>query len=186
MEFVSPTQILESAFLRFYQDFKLSDPHHTLTYEPARVAFKTYVNHLKDEAQGINQAEGKVRCNHYWLVNKHQDIMAVLRVRHHIDTPYLSLEGGHIDLDVSPRFRNQGIAKFALTLAKQKLKRLDMDKALIITEETNLPARKAIEASGGELDSISASRGHFKPVARYWLNTQSDSSVKKLSLARSA
>lgn len=172
MEFISPTSVLESAFLRFYKDFELTDPTHSLQYEAARIGFKSYVNQLKDEAQGIYHAEGKVRCNHYWLINKHDEIMAVLRIRHHIDTPFLSSEGGHISLDVSPRFRNQGIAKHALNLAKQKLKRLDIVEALITAPESNIAARKAIEASGGKLESIVESNVSFKPVARYWINTQ--------------
>lgn len=186
MEFVSPTSILESAFLRFYQDFELSDPINSKTYESARVAFKKYVNRLKDEAQGINHSEGKVRCNHYWLVNDYKEIMAVLRIRHHIDTPYLSLEGGHIDLDVSPRFRNQGIARKTLLLAKQKLHRLDIDKVLITVDESNFAARKAIEAGGGEFECILQSRAMFKPIARYWLTTHVTQVIQTIRFAKSA
>jgi predicted acetyltransferase len=186
MEFVSPTSVLESAFLRFYQDFELSDPVNALTYESARVAFKKYVNQLKDDAQGINQCEGKVRCNHYWLVNDYKEIMAVLRIRHHIDTPYLSLEGGHIDLDVSPRFRNQGIARKTLLLAKQKLRRLDIDKVLITMDESNFAARKAIEASGGEFECVIEHRTMRKPIARYWLTTQATHATQTLRFAQSA
>ncbi len=186
MEFVSPTCVLESAFLRFYKDFELSDPINALTYEPARVAFKKYVYRLKDDAQGINHAEGKVRCNHYWLVNDYKEIMAVLRVRHHIDTPYLSLEGGHIGLDVSPRFRNQGIARKALALAKQKLRRLDIDKVLITADESNFAARKAIEASGGVFECIFESRALYKPIARYWLATQATQATQVINFAESA
>lgn len=182
MELVSPTSVLESAFLRFYKDLELSDPTNALTYEPARIGFKTYVNRLKDEAQGINFSEGKVRCNHYWLVNDGQHIIAVLRIRHHIDTPYLRLEGGHVSLDVSPRFRNQGIAKKALALAKQKLRRLDIEKALITTCEKNVPARKAIEASGGQFESTHHSRTSPNPIARYWLSTEESETLRMSEL----
>lgn len=182
MEFVSPTHVLESSFLRFYADLKQSDPQNSMTYTPARVGFKTYVNRLKDEAQGINYSEGKVRCNHYWLVNSHDEIMAVLRIRHHIDTPYLRMEGGHVSLDVSPRFRNQGIAKKALVLAKQKLKRLDIERALITTSELNIAARKVIESSGGEFESTFVSHS-ATPIVRYWLTTDDTESVKMKELA---
>lgn len=186
MEFISPTSVLENAFLRFYRDFEQSDPINSLHYESARIGFKSYVNQLKDEAQGIYNSEGKVRCNHYWLINDHHEIMAVLRIRHHIDTPYLSNEGGHINLDVSPRFRNQGIAKQALYLAKQKLKRLDIENALITADETNIAARKAIEASGGELESIIKGNFSFKPIARYWISTQSQEPKNMMNFAELA
>jgi predicted acetyltransferase len=183
MEFISPTSVLESAFLRFYKDFESSDPINSLNYETARIGFKSYVNQLKDEAQGIYNAEGKVRCNHYWLINKHDEIMAVLRIRHHIDTPFLASEGGHISLDVSPRFRNQGIAKHALNLAKQKLKRLDIEEALITAQESNVAARKAIEASGGKLESIIKSKVSFKPVVRYWISTKTKQTNQEFKFA---
>ncbi|WP_438464990.1 GNAT family N-acetyltransferase [Marinomonas sp. PE14-40] len=186
MEFISPTSVLENAFLRFYRDFELSDPINSLHYEAARIGFKSYVNQLKDEAQGIYNAEGKVRCNHYWLINDHHEIMAVLRIRHHIDTPYLSSEGGHISLDVSPRFRKQGIAKQALYLAKQKLRRLDIENALITADESNVAARKAIEASGGKLESIINGRVNFKPIARYWISTHTQKTNQTMPFAELA
>lgn len=189
MEFVSPTCVLESAFLRFVHDFELTDPINSTTYETAKIGFKTYVNRLKDEAQGINHSEGKVRCNHYWLINEYKEVVAVLRIRHHIDTPYLTLEGGHIGLDVSPRFRNQGIARTALVLAKEKLLRLDIDKVLITADEANFAARKAIEAAGGQYESVFESRALYKPIVRYWLYTSSNhqkTNLQKIVFAKTA
>ena len=173
MEFISPTGLFETSFLRFYKDFELTDPKLSAIYAPSREGFKSYVKQLRDDASDLGRLSGDICCHHYWLINEFDEVTAVLRIRHHIDKPQLTLERGNIELDVSPRFRKQGITKQALIQAKEKLKQLNIESISIKVDKSNTVARKAIESNGGVADIEFGMNSLHKSFTKYNLSTES-------------
>jgi predicted acetyltransferase len=98
----------EQAFIAMVRDFEAHDVENAAFYERANHGFEAYVRSLLDEEQGLNLAEGRVPCTHRWLVDADGALVAVARLRHNIDTPFLANEAGHIGYDVAPRWRGKG------------------------------------------------------------------------------
>lgn len=172
MELVSPSCEYEDIFLAFLDDIKRFDAPNAEFYEPACSSFSKYVQSLIDESRGVNLPEGYVPCNHYWFLNQKGKMVGVLRIRHHIETPFLFHEGGHIGYDIAPSFREQGNGTQMLKHGLVKAKQLGLEKVLITADEDNIASRKVIEANGGVLEQIVM--GRFFPclVAKYWVTCQ--------------
>jgi len=170
MELISPTLEKEKEFLRLVGDFEISDPDNAEYYLAAKKSFSNYVKSLNDEAQGINLPEGYVPCNHYWLLNETGDISGIIRIRHNIDNPFLSLEGGHIGYDIAPSFRRKGYGTKILKLGLVKASLLGLKKVLVTADDDNAGSRKIIESSGGLFEQIIMGNVFPNPIARYWIN----------------
>ncbi|MGR5064097.1 GNAT family N-acetyltransferase [Photobacterium sp. DNB22_13_2] len=170
MKLVSPCGDDASAFQRFYKDFATHDPDNAQYYVDGTKNYEGYIQSLVDESNGVNLPEGYVPCNHYWLVNIDEEIIGVIRVRHNIDTPFLSLEAGHIGYDVAPSHRGQGYGKAMLELALPKACQLGIQKALITADEDNIASRTVIERNGGQFDRIIQGNVFPYPIARYWVD----------------
>ncbi|WED21412.1 GNAT family N-acetyltransferase [Vibrio sp. JC009] len=169
MKLIEPSLEYKSEFEAFYEDFAKNDEVNSGFYQPGIDNFAAYIQQITDEAAGINVQQGYVPCSHFWLVDDSKNIIGAIRVRHHIDNDYLSLEGGHIGYDIAPSFREQGFGTAMLKLVLPKAKALGIEKALIVADEDNLASRGVIEANGGELEKIVVGRVYPEPLARYWI-----------------
>jgi len=114
---VPPSIEYQLAFLAMLADFEERDPGNAEFYAPAKANFHAYVQSLKDEEHGIDLREGWVPCTHRWLVAPGGEVVGVARLRHNVDTPFLSAHGGHIGYDVAPGHRGQGYGHLALRAA---------------------------------------------------------------------
>lgn len=170
MKLVFPNEAYRLAFERFYEDFARYDASNASYYKDGKINFERYLQSLIDESNGVNLPEGYVPCHHYWLVDSSQEILGVIRIRHNINTPFLSHEAGHIGYDIAPRFRGQGYGKAMLKLALPKACQLGIEKALITADEDNIASRTVIERNGGQFDKIVQGKVFQHPIARYWVD----------------
>ncbi|QUJ68669.1 GNAT family N-acetyltransferase [Photobacterium sp. GJ3] len=168
MELITLAPEHESSFLHFYQDFEKFDPENAGYYAQGTENFAEYVKQLSDEAQGINLREDYVPCTHLWLIDDGV-LLGAIRIRHHIENEFLSLEGGHIGYDIAPSARNQGHGKRMLTLALPVAKALGIEKALVTADEDNLASRSVIEKNGGKFEKVIRGKVFPEPIARYWI-----------------
>ncbi len=159
-------------FKAFYRDFAQNDADNSEWYKAGFDDFEQYVKTLNDQAKGLNLPEGYVPCNHYWYCNEEGRIVGCIRIRHHIDNPMLSYEGGHIGYDIAPSERRLGHGKRMLALALPEANRLGIEHALITADDDNLASRKIIETHGGRLDQIVEGRVFTGQIARYWVSTR--------------
>lgn len=151
-------------------DFDKHDPHNTECYAPAEADFPAYVRTLLDEERGLNLRGGWVPCTHRWLLAPSGAIVGVARLRHRIDTPFLSKDGRHIGYDVPPSHRGQGFGHAALRAALAEAKHLGLRRVLLVTGVDNTASRVIIERQGGELESIAFSEFWGEQLCRYWVN----------------
>ena len=170
MKLIVPSLEFESAFADFYNDFAMNDIENSEHYHEGKLSFSAYIQRLSDESQGINLRENYVPCSHFWLVNSEQSILGAIRVRHTIDSEFLSLEAGHIGYDIAPSFRGQGRGKLMLNLVLPKARELCIQLALVTADEENFASRKVIEANNGQFESIVMGKVFPSPLARYWIS----------------
>lgn len=170
MKLVTPSLTLEDAFTQFYRDYQCHDVVNMAHYVDFENGFEPYVQHLLDESRGLNLREGYVPCHHFWFLNDKVQLMGVIRIRHHIDTPLLTHDAGHIGYDIAPAFRGEGFGKMMLKLALPKARELGIERALITADEDNIASRKVIETNGGQLESIAQKCFSKGTIARYWVH----------------
>lgn len=169
MKLVTPSSGYEKAFHAFYDDFSKNDPENADYYQAAKIDFSCYVQSLLDESKGINLREGFVPCSHFWLMDDKDNIVGVIRVRHHIDNEFLALECGHIGYDVAPSHRQKGYGTAMLKLALPKAKLLGISKALVMADEDNLASQKIIKANGGQYVKTVVGKVNKWPIVHFWV-----------------
>ena len=169
MAAVAPTVRLERAFMAMLDDFDAHDPNNGAFYAPARQDFAAYVQQLLDEEAGRHLREGFVPCTHRWLVTDTEQLAGVTRLRHHINTPFLAENGGHIGYDVAPSHRRRGWGHFALATAHKDARQIGLTRVLLYAAEDNTASRAIIVRAGGELESVRYSEFWEENLCKYWV-----------------
>jgi predicted acetyltransferase len=169
-----PSMVHESEFVAMVTDFEMYDAENAGFYAAAKQDFARYVQDLLNEERGINLKEGWVPCTHRWLVESGRAVVGAARLRHHIKTPFLANEGGHIGYDVAPSSRGKGYGHLALQAALRDAQRLNIDRVLLVADESNPASRRVIERHGGELEAVVFSKHWNQRVCRYWIRVPRD------------
>ncbi|GGY56107.1 acetyltransferase [Bacterioplanes sanyensis] len=169
MKLIEPNLAYEQEFADFYQDFFGHDRKNATYYQQGVDDFPAYVKKLNDEAVGKNLQPGYVPCDHFWCIADNGAIAGAIRVRHHINTPLLSKEGGHIGYDVAPSYRRQGYAAWMLQQVLPVARQLGIEEALITADAENFASRKVIERNGGRLEAVINAEILCDRIARYWV-----------------
>jgi predicted acetyltransferase len=166
---VRPSVGHERAFIEMVADFEAHDLENAEFYLAAKGNFEKYVLSLLDEERGLNLQQGRVPCTHRWLMESGGAVVGATRLRHNIDTPFLATEGGHIGYDVAPGWRGRGYGHRALQAALEEAQNLEIDRVLLVADESNEASRKVIVRHGGELEAIIFSERLKQRVCRYWI-----------------
>jgi predicted acetyltransferase len=167
---VSPPSVEHrAAFQAMLADFDAHGGYNRELYEPATSDFTAYVRRLLEEERGLGLRSGWVPCTHRWLLLPTGAMVGVARLRHRIDTPFLSQDGGHIGYEVAPSHRGRGYGHAALRAALVEAERLGLRRVLLITGEDNIASRAIIVQQGGVLESIACSDFWRERVCRYWI-----------------
>lgn len=162
-----PTVALRDAFLRMVDDYDAYDPQTSKRYQQARPNFATYVQGLHDDEQGL---VGIVPYSHRWLVNPAVEmVVAVVRVRHHINSELLANEFGHIGYDVAPSFRRRGYGVAALRAGLDQAAELGLERVLLYADTDNPASWRTIERCGGVLTAERYSDYYHCLVRQYWI-----------------
>jgi predicted acetyltransferase len=167
---VAPAVAYQQAFLAMLADFDAHDAANAEFYAPARGDFGAYVRGLLDEEQGLHLREGRVPCSHRWLIGAGRAVVAVARLRHHIGTPFLADNGGHIGYDVAPSHRGRGHGHAALRAALAEASAIGLRRVLLYAAADNTPSRAVIERQGGVLEAITHSAFWNEPLCKYWID----------------
>jgi len=166
---VAPSPEHERAFLAMVADFEAHDAPNAEFYLPAKADFAAYVQGLQDEERGLHLREGWVPCTHRWLLGPDGAVVAVGRLRHHIETPFLASNGGHIGYDVAPSHRGRGHGHAALQAALAEAGAIGLQRVLLYTGAGNAASRAVIERQGGELATITYSAYWKEQLCQYWI-----------------
>jgi predicted acetyltransferase len=113
--------------------------------------------------------EGKAPSSTYIAVSESENkVVGIIELRHHINTPVLSLWGGHIGYTVRPSERRKGIATKMLNLVLQKAKEININRLLLVCDANNIGSEKTILKNCGIFEkAIIIDECEMK---RYWIN----------------
>ncbi|MBS1701049.1 MAG: GNAT family N-acetyltransferase [Armatimonadetes bacterium] len=165
---VKPNSSHRQAFLRMLDDYLMNDPDNVGGYALAATNFEKYLRSLEDEETGFNLLPGIVAGSHRWLLDSAGEIVAVVRTRYTIDTPFLNSVGGHIGYDVAPSQRGKRYSIAALSAGLDEARRVGLDRVMVCADAENTRSCRTIERCGGVLEMEFLSEHWPIPVRRYW------------------
>ncbi len=133
-------------------DYEARDPINGEWYAKGRIDFDAYIQSLDNDEKGIDLPVG------------------IVRIRHIINTPFLTNEGGHIGYDVPPSQRGKRYGIASLNAGLQVAKELQIIKVLLTADDLNPSSWRTIERCGGILERSSFSNFYNCQVRRYWID----------------
>lgn len=170
-----PDCAFRAAFQRMLDDYDAHDPENGDYYAAARRDFDAYVKSLHGEERGDALPPGFVPCSHRWLMIEEERgiagaICGIVRVRHHIDTPFLAEEAGHIGYDVPPSLRGRGYGTACLRAGLVRARELGLARVLLCADAANPASWRTIERCDGALERERYSEHYDCLVRRYWID----------------
>ncbi|MGD2274380.1 GNAT family N-acetyltransferase [Bacillus wiedmannii] len=165
---LTPTIDLQEEYLDFYNEWKDSGETMipwVISKDPSN--FPAMIQELLDAHNGINLPESWVPDSTYWLVTDENKIVGAVNIRHSL-TEHLFNAGGHIGYGIRPSERRKGYATKLLELSLEKMKELNITKALVVCDEVNTASEKTILHNGGlRDDDFIEEDGNV--VRRFWI-----------------
>lgn len=170
MELTLPSADYKHQFLDFYNDFVMYDFKNSGYYSKCCDSFEAYVHELNDNAIPENASKEHVPYNTFWLVDSGRKVIGAVRLRHHIEHPFLAHEGGHIGYDIRPSYRGTGYGKRILSLVLERARNFGLRQVLVVADESNEASRRIIESNSGVFEGLVDSKISADRVARYWIS----------------
>lgn len=168
---IEPSKDCRDGFVFMVEEYKkYEDEEYFNMYKDAIVDFDKYVEKLLNNSKGIGLPKDRVASSTYWLVNKENNVLGVIRIRHELNSEYLKNIIGHIGYDISPSNRKKGYGELILQLGLAKAKELGINSILITCKSDNYPSSRVIEKNNGVFESEildSISNNLYK---RYWIS----------------
>ena len=128
-----------------------------------------FLRECGDTEAGRNLPPNRVPQSTCWLVDDRDQVVGIVRVRHHLNERLLQY-GGHIGYYVKPSARGRGYGKLALRLALEKLRHLGIRRALLTVHPTNTHSTRVILANGGVQDGQGTDPVTGEIVDRFWID----------------
>ena len=166
---VEPAEEFEASYRSLVEEFvarKETLIPIVLQYEASD--FKSYIERLRNEAEGIGLPAGYVPASTFWLMDARDELVGVAHLRHRLNEALMSY-GGHVGYGVHPTRRSEGFATLLLRLVLQRAKAMGIDRALVTCDKKNLASARVIVKNGGVLDSEVPREGGEVIIQRYWI-----------------
>lgn len=128
----------------------------------------TFLQECRNTRNGLNLPADKVPQSTYCLVAHDGRAVGLVRVRHRLNA-VLFQYGGHIGYYVHPSERGKGYGRSALELGLEKLRQLNVDRALLTVNPANTLSKRVVLANGGSQDGQGVDPVSGEIVDRYWI-----------------
>lgn len=147
-----------SRYLDMIEEWK---SHEIPTSPSALFRGETFDEFLDITTTYVTASPNHVNSTLFFFMND-EEILWALNLRHHIDHPWLSLEGwwgGHIGYGLRPSARGRWLAKEMLKLWLIEAWKLGIERVFISADEDNPASWRTIESCGGVLYNIKEKEG---------------------------
>ena len=128
-----------------------------------------FLRECADAEDPSKLAPGFVPQTTYWITDDADQLVGMLRLRHHLNEQLLQ-RGGHVGYYIRPAARGRGYAKRALRLALDQLREMGVERALITVDPGNAASVRVILAHGAIQDTPGRHPETGQPVNRYWVD----------------
>jgi predicted acetyltransferase len=166
-EISEPSIDLKDSYLAALREYQ----EQGIKFDEAMVApdadFAKFVQHFKDESQGLNITPGRVPQTTYWITDK-DGYAGRISIRHELTDALLKM-GGNIGYGVIPSKRGLGYGNRALELALSKARTLGLKKVMLSCDSNNIGSKKIIEKNGGVLENEVPGENGKPSKLRYWI-----------------
>lgn len=166
---IKPSKDYKDGFVCMIQDYEQDEEYFNM-YKDALENFDTYVEKLLNKSKGIGLPKDRVASSTYWLVNKENNVLGVIRLRHELNSEFLKNIIGHIGYDISPSNRRNGYGELILQLGLEKAKELNINSLLVTCKSDNYPSARVIEKNKGVFESEILDSRSNNIYKRYWIN----------------
>jgi predicted acetyltransferase len=129
---------------------------------------QTFLQQCRDEEDGQKIPADKVPQSTFGLVNEHNRVVGIVRVRHRLNERLLQY-GGNIGYYIRPSERGKGYGKQVLQLALRQLRQLGATRALLTVHPDNTASAKIVLANGGVPDGQGKDPLSVEIADRYWI-----------------
>ncbi|MHC5249842.1 GNAT family N-acetyltransferase [Enterococcus sp. LJL90] len=172
-QLIPPTISLEKEILAYKNEFPAS------AEGIAGTSYLSFATSISDWLADLKKFESRetipdnlVPGFEYLLVAEHSTkILGMLNLRTELNDT-LEKFGGHIGYSIAPSERRQGLGKEILRLGLEKARELNLEKVLLVCNETNPPSQKIIEANGGQFEDSLFDSEDNQRVFRYWISLE--------------
>lgn len=168
LRLINPTESLEKKYLDMLLEWKQSGEElipWSLNLDTTN--FNLMIKNLNGYRKGIDLPEGFVACSTYWLINKNDEILGAIEIRHKLND-FLLFRGGHIGYGIRPKERRKGYSTLMLSLALKQCEIIGISKILITCLKDNIGSVKTIIKNQGVLESEDIDNGEI--FQRYWIS----------------
>jgi len=166
---IKPTIRLRNSHESFVAEFRRSGEEMVpWVLDRAGKNFGQYVAWLESASQGIGLPEGFVANSTFWLVDSHDEIVAISNIRSELTEDLIKL-GGHIGYGVRSSARRKGYATEILRQSLVEARLMGIGDMRVTCDKDNLGSSRAIVKNGGQLDEEEYMEERGCIVQRYWI-----------------
>jgi predicted acetyltransferase len=166
---IKPTSRLRKSHESFIAEFRRSGEELVpWVLDKAGKNFEDYVAWLESAALGIGLPEGYVANSTFWLVDAHDEIVAISNLRCELSDSLMKL-GGHIGYGVRSSARRKGYATEIIRQSLIEARLLGIGDMRVTCDKDNLGSSRAIVRNGGQLDEEEYREERGCIVQRYWI-----------------
>lgn len=137
--------------------------------EDPNFSVESYINKLINMENAKNLKPGYVTESSYWLLNDHDHVIGISRLRHDLTEELLN-RGGHISYYLKKSERGKGIGALLLKQTLVEAKKLGIEKVLITTDVDNVSSIGIILRNNGNLEDTRYDEKSGKEFNRYWID----------------
>lgn len=166
---IKPSIEYQDEYVSFHEDWKSSGEDMVpwvIEREPSDFHAMLEFLYAEDSEEKLMNADW-VPHSTYWLINENNSLVGAVNIRHRL-TQRLFNSGGHIGYGIRPSLRRKGYATVLLSLALEEIRKLGLERALVVCDKGNIGSERTIIKNGGQFESeYMEDNGNI--VRRFWI-----------------
>jgi predicted acetyltransferase len=164
----TPSLRYRQTHLEAFEEFQAHGEHLDVDLTLLAERLEELLTLIQAQQDPSTVAPGHLPFFDYWLIDQ-EEWIGKLTLRPRIDEQFLA-SGGYIGFEIRPSKRRRGCGTMLLRLGLEKAREKGLCRVLLTCDETNVAAKKIIEANGGRYENALQQEGTSVKKLRYWID----------------